>query len=62
MTIKSSVRNAKTTTRVSPETADFIKRVHKLTKELSASKEKSQEFLVRTGIYTKNGNLSKAYR
>ncbi len=54
--IGSSYKNA------SPETKDFINKATKLMKDITASKEKSRDFLVKTGIYTKNGNLRKAYR
>ena len=54
--IESSYKNA------SPETKDFINKATKLMKDITASKEKSRDFLVKTGIYTKNGNLRKAYR
>jgi len=46
---------------ISPETASLIKAFNKVTKEIISS-NKSREFLISTGIYTKEGTLSKAYR
>jgi hypothetical protein len=60
--IKTKKSKDDVTQSVSPETADFIRRVRMLTKEMCSSKEKSREFLVSTGIYDKDGNLTKRYR
>jgi len=46
---------------ISPETASLIDAFKNATKEIISS-NKSREFLIRTGIYTKKGTLSKAYR
>lgn len=63
MAIKNSVKCQKNTSKVvSPETTSFINKIKVLTREISASKEKSRDFLIKTGIYNKNGSLSKAYR
>lgn len=40
----------------------YIKEMKKYTKYVSSSKEKAQEFLQKTDIYTKKGNLKKGYR
>jgi hypothetical protein len=46
---------------ISPETASLIDAFKKTTKEIISSKG-SRDFLVQTGVYTKSGKLSKAYR
>jgi len=40
----------------------LIKEMRAYTKELFKDKEKSKDFLVRAGIITKNGNLTKPYK
>ncbi len=40
----------------------FIKEFKKFSKEISSSKEKSQNFLKKAGIHTKTGRLTKPYR
>lgn len=47
---------------VSSETKELINKIHKKGKEVLSSKEKSKEFLVKIGVYTKKGNLRKSYR
>ena len=39
-----------------------IKAIKEFTKDLIADPEKLNDFLVSTGIYTKNGNLTKHYK
>ncbi|SEK41747.1 hypothetical protein [Parapedobacter koreensis] len=40
----------------------LIKEMKAYTKELFKDKEKSKDFLVRAGIFTKKGNLTKPYK
>jgi len=40
----------------------YIEEIKNFTKELSLSKEKSKEFLDKTGIYTPTGRLTKNYK
>ena len=46
----------------SKETEEYIKDMKKFTKKVSASKEKSKEFLEKTGVYSKKGNLNQPYK
>ena len=46
----------------SKETLDLIKRMREFGKATSKSSSDSMSFLVKAGIYTKKGNLKKAYR
>jgi hypothetical protein len=46
---------------VSPETIDRIEAFKKVTKEIIAANG-SRDFLIQTGVYTKEGKLSKIYR
>jgi len=59
------LKNAKkptiSTKNISPETKSLIAAHKKATKEIIDS-DGSREFLIKTGIYTKTGKLSKAYR
>lgn len=47
---------------MSDDTRKTIEKIEAATKEILSSKEKSIEFLVKTGIYTRKGNLRKPYR
>ena len=40
----------------------FIKMLHEYTEKLSKDKQLARDFLIRAGIYTKSGRLSKHYR
>lgn len=40
----------------------MLKAMKETQKEISKSPESIREFLVKTGIYTKKGNLTKAYK
>jgi len=44
------------------ERADFIKMANEYTEKLSKDRNLARGFLVRAGIYTKAGKLSKHYR
>ena len=44
------------------ETEVYIKDMKKFTKKVSASKDKSKEFLEKTGVYSKKGNLNQPYK
>jgi hypothetical protein len=48
--------------KLSPETAELIKKINRSAKEILSSKEKSRAFLVKAGICTEKGNLRKVYR
>ncbi len=39
-----------------------LEALRKVYKEINSSKESASEFLAKTGIYTKSGQLSKNYR
>ncbi len=47
---------------VSKETKRVIKEMKKFSREVTSSKEKSKQFLVKAGICTENGNLKKVYK
>jgi hypothetical protein len=44
------------------ETDAYIKDMKKFTKKVSASKDKSKQFLEKTGVYSKKGNLNQPYK
>lgn len=44
------------------EKKDYIKEMKAYTKKVTSSPEKAKEFLSKTGVYTKNGNLTKHYK
>ena len=43
------------------EHAQYLNEFKAYSKEIISSKEKAQQFLIRSGINTKSGKLSKAY-
>jgi hypothetical protein len=47
---------------ISAETKNFIDKVKSVTRDMAASKEKSRDFLIKSGIYNKSGHLKKEYR
>ncbi len=47
---------------VPKETQDYIDEIKKFTKEVTASKKKSAEFLAKTGIYSEKGELNPQYK
>jgi len=44
------------------EIREQIEGMREFSKRIAASKEKSIEFLASTGMYTRNGNLKKAFK
>ena len=44
------------------EREEFIKMLRKHREKVSGDKELSRDFLIRAGIYTQSGRLSKNYR
>jgi len=62
MAIRRSKMSAEKTVVISKETSDLIKRMREFGKATSKSSSDSMSFLVKAGIFTKKGNLKKAYR
>ena len=46
----------------SKETDAYIRDMKKFTKKVSASKDKSKQFLEKTGVYSKKGDLKQPYK
>ena len=44
------------------ERKEFLEAIESQTAKISSSEEASRKFLVKTGIYTKKGNLTKNYK
>ncbi|KMQ51856.1 hypothetical protein CHISP_1352 [Chitinispirillum alkaliphilum] len=54
-------KNSKKTIELNAETVSFIKEMKRYTKQLTKSPDGCKSVLVKAGIYTKNGNLRKAF-
>lgn len=44
------------------EKQEYIKEIKEYTKEITSTPEKAKEFLLKTGVYTANGNLKRVYK
>ena len=44
------------------EIQDFIEKIKETEKEVTSSKKKAREFLYRTGLYTKDGELKEVVK
>ena len=44
------------------QVAEYVEKTKEITAKLVASKKEAREFLAKTGIYTKKGELKKGFR